>query len=987
MPRNDFFELEITRTQFSGLITFYVVVFTLFSTIVCAQNIPPHKFLNLRNGLPSNEVYCMAQDTTGAMWLGTDVGLVKYMGSEIKTIVPKSGNKISVLRIYVDPKNRVWISTFRDGMFYVDGDSLVEPVFNDNLLKLINETNTRYVRSFSVNESGKVVFALNHGGQGFFSATLKAKTIFHHQIDLKKNGYSFYCTKIENQPSVYLLINHSLQHEINVAKHTVEEGAMEINEITINPETGSTSYGIDNTQQYVWTNNIIYNLNNGTKSVVLSSSVNDIYIEKENCFVSTSNGIYHFKKSIVSDNFIEQYYQNDNVSRVRRDNEGIYWVSTVGNGCLIMPSIPLKKTHIPEGIKFSSPTKSCTLANDTIGLINDRTMLFGSIVDSFSVIGSLLLPKEFKDRNLKTKWRSPTDLLVGVMPGNRLHLGTVKQKEYKKTQFFKEQFSGAFKNIYLNAIEAIQNSDSIYVLTTQGAWLVVHDNVTALTSDLIDKDIKCMAFVDGNNLLFGTTKGLYGYEIKSGKAVKLFKHEIDDWISCLEKDQNGEIYIGTVNNGLYRLADNKLRLVSSYSELGNQAIQQIKVVNRVIWVKTQKDLFGYKIESTNRLVGFKMPLALYGLDFANQLLFNRQQPVVLQNNELIILDTAVLYYPFSNKIRLVSTTVNHKSIDIQSFTALRLKYDDNNLGFVFKKQTLHETEENRIAYRLLGQNENWKYTKDGYIQFSDLPAGTYSLEAMAENCVGTWSVPKEYVTFTIHPHFTQTFWFKLVIFGSVLATVAIAFFVGRGLSRKENQLLQANITALKRQINPHFILNSLNTLRYLQSTNQLEKADSFIVRLSALLNQVVYSTDRKRVMLNDEIKRIKSYAELEAMRFENHFDFDIEGEEKLDTKKLFIPPMLLQPLVENAIKHGISRQSKGRIILKLWDDDDFLYISLQDNGPGASNEALFKNNNSYSIGLQNVVERLQLISKLEKKHLSLTSSSENGLMLTLKIEK
>jgi len=211
-------------------------------------------------------------------------------------------------------------------------------------------------------------------------------------------------------------------------------------------------------------------------------------------------------------------------------------------------------------------------------------------------------------------------------------------------------------------------------------------------------------------------------------------------------------------------------------------------------------------------------------------------------------------------------------------------------------------------------------------------------------------------------------WWKtnraFLIYGAVsfaLLYLIIIFIIVRVKNRKQRelkwkqQLTNAELKAIRAQLNPHFLFNSLSSIQNLVAQHKNESANEYITKLSRLLRQVLSSSERQFQELEEELQLIQLYLEIEQLRFP--FAFEIEIDEAVD-KNTLVPVMLLQPYVENAIKHGIAGHTKGLITINIGSDQKQLLIIILDNGPGLSAP------NGNSKGLELGKERLHYLNNV-----------------------
>ncbi|NJO90167.1 MAG: histidine kinase [Chloroflexia bacterium] len=149
--------------------------------------------------------------------------------------------------------------------------------------------------------------------------------------------------------------------------------------------------------------------------------------------------------------------------------------------------------------------------------------------------------------------------------------------------------------------------------------------------------------------------------------------------------------------------------------------------------------------------------------------------------------------------------------------------------------------------------------------------------------------------------------------------------------------------ALRAQMNPHFIFNSLNSINNFILKNESEQASEFLTKFSRLVRQVLQNSRNKLVSLEDEFSALKLYIELEQVRFDNKFQYEIICDNYLDTNLVLIPPLLIQPYVENAIWHGLMhKETNGSITVKVYQEEEKLFFIIADDGIGRKKAAEYK---------------------------------------------
>ncbi|MGO4288744.1 sensor histidine kinase [Chitinophaga sp. RAB17] len=228
--------------------------------------------------------------------------------------------------------------------------------------------------------------------------------------------------------------------------------------------------------------------------------------------------------------------------------------------------------------------------------------------------------------------------------------------------------------------------------------------------------------------------------------------------------------------------------------------------------------------------------------------------------------------------------------------------------------------------------------------------------------------------------------------GSILLTALAGIWIYRVRIRNikaaeatKTAIRELEVKAIRSQMNPHFIFNALNSIQSLINTAQYKAANTYLVKFSLLLRSVLHNAEKNTLPLIDELNTVRLYCELEQLRFD--FSFDMDTAEEIAVDLVEIPGMILQPLVENAIIHGIAAKGKaGSLHIKTVKKDATLLISVHDNGNGFYPADIDKGTHK-SMGLKLVRERLQLFSIAgQSAHLHISNGNGTTALLTIPIE-
>ncbi len=327
---------------------------------------------------------------------------------------------------------------------------------------------------------------------------------------------------------------------------------------------------------------------------------------------------------------------------------------------------------------------------------------------------------------------------------------------------------------------------------------------------------------------------------------------------------------------------------------------------------------------------------------------------------------------YVNKI-LINQIPQSQKMHFWDHQSLFSKIHPDTLSFVFRAINPLSYDSISYEYRLEGLDDQWQ--KNGASEIATFPKltnGDYFFQAryFDNNSQKYIYTGKVSVIIKQENLFSQRTVYYLL---GIIILSFLGFLYYRHLTKKreqeavekyETQLREVQEAALRSQMNPHFLFNSLNSIRYFIVTNDNEIAANYLTKFSRLIRMILENSNKKLVSLAEEIQLLKLYVEMEQIRFENKFDYEVNITENINKKELMIPPMLLQPYIENAILHGINpKEGKGKITLNFKAASPFLIIEIEDDGIGRQQSLQNKKDSVFkkkSLGLSITKARLDL---------------------------
>jgi len=333
---------------------------------------------------------------------------------------------------------------------------------------------------------------------------------------------------------------------------------------------------------------------------------------------------------------------------------------------------------------------------------------------------------------------------------------------------------------------------------------------------------------------------------------------------------------------------------------------------------------------------------------------------------------------------------------------LRVNYQTKHFTFDYIGIKLSNPSSVRYKYMLEGFDDNWSSATDAtFATYSNLPSGKYTFKVIAGDVMGNWNRVPAVFSFEILPPFWTKWWFVLLCVAVGLLILWSMYKIRVNEIRKKHhtqqleyksKLLLLEHQSLNSSMNRHFIFNALNSIQYYMNKEDKLSAHKYLSRFAKLIRMNLDSSMNNLVPVSEEIDRLDLYLQIELMRFEDKFQYNISIADDIDIESIEIPPMLLQPYVENSILHGILPSGRsGRIDIKVEHNaDQHIVFSVEDNGIGIEESMARKvlhKRNHVSRGTSITAQRIQLLGKMNNINISINGpyelkSAENTVLGT-----
>ncbi len=915
------------------------------------------KHFTVDDGLPSNEIYQVAQDTTGNLLIATDRGAVRYDGysfTDIPLYTKLTGKP--AYYIYQTPKGAVYFSSLQGRIYQYRADTLFDYAYNDRTARLFKHPGILIANSISAQRDT-------------FWISFNNDYNYNYKVGSCYVTQSGQVGRIQKPDGVYFDLQHQFYYrQLSQSSATAAQQAVYITW----PDGSVTNDDVYLGWQGGYIRRLFYERCGGFElfsigrhlfiyknrkkiaSHLFAENVLTITADQEDGFyVGFENrgaARYRLGKAGEVDP-AEQYLNGYSVTCVYRDNQNGLWFSTLENGLFYHhPS----QTRLWEGgsrIVAIEKKQNRVFVGHQSGLIE---CFAGSKKAAYWQVpvadGSSLMRLSF----------AANDSLIAIT-----HRG----------YFTKEKTGWRFRPG--NDILLLPgDSARLFGASAATAELNVYgDNgATLLVKKQLSKRIISLFADSKQNIWIGTWEGLLRY--KNGQLTDYSaRHPVfRDRIVAMGELPGGKLVVASLGNGLAVYAGNKLHTLNTLNGLRSATINAMTIDGHDIWIGTNKGLTMARLENDSfRLVHLGLEAGLPSLD-VHQFTVSKDWLYLRWVSRLAVL----------NKKRMLNTDHDTKTVITAALVNDRrgayparpwLDYDQNALSFYFTCTNLASAGQQEYAYRLDGFDRVWHRTRERYVRYPYLPPGHYQFRVQAVNLQdNSTSAPADY-SFAVNPAFWQKWWFPILVVSLVVVLLLLVFQYRLNAIRQKNTLLldlaENRQKVLVQLIHPHFVFNVLNTIQGAVLKQDKMVAASLVAKFAKLMRLSMELSKEKWVGLDKEIDLLMRYFELEEIRSPGRFEYSIEARPPVQPSQLKIPSMLIQPFVENAIKHGVMHLAdrKGCIHIELQMDKEALICTVDDNGIGRQqSEQINKigREGHESSGIDITINRLRLLHREQR---------------------
>lgn len=898
-----------------------------------------YKEFNSLKGVPTNRIYDIASDASGIVYLGTDQGVYSYTGVNYEFIPFINAISNSITSISFTKDGTLWCRNFSDQVFYFEEDTLrpfqglIDYLESDFIIDvqavgrhvylatyksiyvIDNKTKT-IVKSFkidnveSINKYQDYLIVGNTLGEIFVIKDLK---LLHHK-DLEKGFYRFGCDE-----KIFFIEKRNgqgLVKELALNDQKVEV----INQIPFDPHD--------------------------------DLMVNNINVFGEVITLSTTLGTYFY-----FDNQWKLINTGHNHSNIVKDFQGGYWISTIDGGLVHVPSLNTslflqnkkneKYRHIiksPRGF-FISTNKGKVL----------EVSKTGEVLKTFDT-------KTGRDIEF-IKYHEASNTLYTSFG----HFANLDPYDYTYFYYGKKSFVDEWGNVFIS----IHSSGSV----------IYKDRENAITLPEIRVDLE---YGQSMHVIRGKRTRTLAYQNR-----RLYISYIDKLILYTDdkeetvRDDNGEfiyavdllfdkkdnIWVATIQDGVYCFEEDRLLLkLNQDNGLSSNYIKRLYWYGDDLYIITINGVDKYNVK-TQEIENLS---SIYSIDNVGvrNVIKNNDFTYFITQNGIIKLKENNTYNETNIKLA-IQNVLTGKGDFVKEGEELSSR--NNTLIFNWELIDFLSNEQTYLYYQLKGIDDGKiKISRNiNSIKYNNLPDGKYEFVIQ----LGDNQDTLQSFTFLIKKPYWKKWWFYALNLVVWVTIVSLTIRLTRHqLGKKQNlkeALMVSQLTALRAQMNPHFLYNVLNSLQGLIYSNKMNEAGTYISMFSEHLRKTLDISAKQWILIKDEIDSIRIYMDLEKLRFGEEFNYEIIKGDFVD-EWTEIPSMIIQPFVENAVKHGLlhKKGDKKVDIHFRMNSENHLNIAIVDNGIGREKSYEInkqRKDKPQSFATAAIQDRIELLNKQFKK--------------------
>lgn len=985
----------------------FCVLLVLLSTVLgegalAQKDIIHFENIGRENGLAQSTITGIVEGNDGFMWFGTAEGLHRYDGYEFK--IYKHVNRLEsslsnnhITSLFEDEEGYLWVGTYTGEVNRFD--KVTQKFERFTILDADSAANKYPINCIFQNKEGKIMIGLDGGGVVILNPKNRSYKSFNEDNSALPNNY-VQCFSFEaNNLGVWIgtaqgiiLYNNNAFKEFKSLELFSNQFVNDILHFK------SMVYIVTNGQGLQ-----IWDTRNDVVQPIPSPRIRGAnfttFVERDNggnlwigtvgaglmkfngdTYVTYRNNPFNFRSLV-----------GDDVQKGLFDKQGILWF-----GCL--DGISKYDPNLQIFNLFENFEKDGKPINNNIYAIyetGDRKIWIGTIGSGLSVFDPKTETLEVYNLLKDSKSNVETKAVTAIYEDKEGNLWVGSRDEglfsFNRTNKTFTHHSPQDPSVRPNTIRHITEDSEgrLWLATKWGLVQFIKESgeFKVYSSQFLNNNpiYRILENKHRNELILVTFRsGLHIFHIDK-KTFTVLQHGEDSTspsvnaMMCIEGIGQDKFLLGTYGGGLNVFDREKMEFKSITTEDGLPNDVVYGIIREGIsdfWLSTNDGLVKFNMEE-NTFTRYNMSHYLQDLEFNEGAYWKSMDGTLYFGG----LNGFNFFKPINThfntkppQVALTSFQILDREMEFESdinyLDRVEIAYNEDLISFGFAALSFTNSGDNQYEYQLQGYDENWINSgKRRVAYYGHLSPGSYTFRVRATSHDGVLSATEKAIKVIVRPPYWQTWWFRALLGLGAIALIGLMLWIRtKALARSyKHKMVDLELKALRSQMNPHFIFNSLNSIQYFVLKNEPKAAYTYLTKFSSLMRMILNNSVVKHISIQAELEWLETYLDLEKLRLENELDYKLNTDENLDIENTMIPSMLIQPYVENAIVHGLLPKEENRSLsVSFTKKNQQVVCVIEDNGIGRAQSMeinLKRTKKHKSQGIKLTSERLEILTQ------------------------
>ena len=915
------------------------------------------------------------QDSKGYLWICTDVGVSRFDGKNFVNYGKEDGMDGGAVFICTeDSEGRIWFGSDKPALHIIDNENLYEYKYNDQISKFCKKS--RVIQSITI-KGGNVRLGFQYEG---------IIEIDSEGVVTNDTKYEGKVVEVDNSNLFTYSYNSGVENIVSTKQITLKsyDTLKRYFEGVIMPigKKGPSMYALAYKNAILVSNHdyLFILRSSGIEQVEYEHIIDCIYKSKENILIGFLGGgvkVFNFQEELQ---LVDHFFKSSSITSIcSGKNEFDFWLGTKGEGLVHISDIRIRKYEGVSSKVVSSVQKS-------------KNQIYIGFYDG-SIFG---YDQENKIYDLKLKmnqFRSDFPIYFGIDEQGRILTEVYDQEKFsfsKDEVIILEQSStiGFLKDYAVS-------SNTNYVMTSSRLYAYNGGNMKPIyweESKYAASKIELIGLhVFDDEIFLGTSHGLF--MVENGQLSKnsfYNNYKVNDIVKL---DEN--VFLATEEHGVLWFVDSLDKTRPELLSFGQ--VIDLETSGDTVWLASENGIYFFNIKK-DKIIVEEYFVSDQNIQY-NYIDVEEGQITIGSNDGFFIDNRKISRFndykrnTFVSNIKIVNVSEPNNTSDHYTVGDF-ISVEFDTLNFEIPNNMY-------VQYRMVPGSENWKYLSSDGLSLKLIEDGLNRVQLRLVDHLGARIIrysPTERGFTVVKPFYQSRRFMLLVVLFICSLSILFKILFNRVKNERHlkakvrtNEINFLKLRSLFAQMNPHFTFNVLNSLQGLVLKNKKSESVYFLTKYARMLRNVLNSSSDSMQYISEEIDLLNRYIELENLRFQDKIQFRISTDNAIEMDKIKIPSMILQPVVENSIKHGINNEKDVELIVDLSLNfmQDHIDVIIEDNGIGYSVSQNQKTNDKHiSYGMKIVKERLQIINQESgiKDFYSISDKFENGTICGTRVE-